>query len=311
MHRNSGLSFILSLVAVTAAFSQTSQILIDRTDYEFPSWEKASESTDVEKFYAIESEYESAVADKRFRFEKVRYRSEGLSVVAYLYAPKGEKAKDRPLIVFNRGSYIRSDIAPELIPMFNRLADSGFNIFAPLYRGSDGGEGRDELGGADLNDLMNIVPVIREIGWNDKDLFLYGESRGGMMVFQAIRDGFPARAAATYGAFTDLEEMGKGPQGEAMAKAIWPDFEKKKQEIIERRSAILWPEKLKIPLLLMHGGKDESVAISQTLRLSSELKKADLEFEVIVFPEGDHVLFESRTHRDRHAVEFFRRYLVK
>lgn len=311
MYQRSVSAFLLLFLLSLQAAAQSAPLVISRTTYKFPSWEKASETTDVEKFYAIESEYQSAVADKRFRFEKVRYRSDGLSVVAYLYGPKDKTGKNRPVIVFNRGSYIRDDIAPELIALFNRLSDSGFNIIAPLYRGSDGGEGRDEMGGADLNDLMNIVPVIRELGLSDKNLFLYGESRGGMMVFQAIRDGFPARAAATYGAFTDLGEMGSGPQGEAMAKAIWPDFENKRSEIIERRSAILWPEKLKMPLLLMHGGKDESVAITQTHRLATELSKADLEFEVIVFPTGDHVLFESRKYRDRHAVEFFRRYLVK
>ncbi|QQS40599.1 MAG: prolyl oligopeptidase family serine peptidase [Acidobacteriota bacterium] len=304
-------ALFLPFFLAVQALAQADPLLISRTIYEFPSWEKASESTDVEKFYAIESEYRKAVSDKRFRFEKIRYRSDGLSVVAYIYGPKGEKAWNRPVIVFNRGSYIRGDIAPEHIAMFNRLADAGFTIVAPLYRGSDGGEGRDELGGADLNDLMNIVPVIREIGWSDKNLFLYGESRGGMMVFQAIRDGFPARAAATFGAFTDLEEMGRGPQGEAMARAIWPDFEKKRAEIIERRSAILWPEKLKVPLLLMHGGKDQSVAVNQTLRLSSELSKSDLEFGVTVFPGADHTISGSREERDRHAVEFFRRFLVK
>jgi len=76
------------------------------------------------------------------------------------------------------------------------------------------------------------------------------------MVFQAIRDGFPARAAGTIGAFTDLGEITSSESGAATAKMIWPDFDQRKNEIISRRSAIRWPERLSIPLLLMHGSAD-------------------------------------------------------
>ena len=72
-----------------------------------------------------------------------------------------------------------------------------------MYRGSEGAPGRDEMGGADLADLMNIRAVIASLPYADAtNTFLYGESRGGMMVLQALRDGFEARAAATVGAFT-------------------------------------------------------------------------------------------------------------
>ncbi|HUF05525.1 MAG TPA: prolyl oligopeptidase family serine peptidase [Aridibacter sp.] len=310
MYKNFFPALFLPIFFAIQAAAQSVPLVISRTTYQFPSWEKASEATDVEKFYATEAEYRAAVSDTRFRFEKLLYTSDGLLVVAYLYGPKDDNAKNRPVIVFNRGSYVRGDIAPELVAMYNRLADSGFTVVAPLYRGSDGGEGRDDMGGADLNDLMNVVPLLKNLGFSEKNLFLYGESRGGMMVFQAIRDGFPARAAATFGAFTDLEEMGSGQQGEAMAKAIWPDFEKKRNEIIKRRSAISWPEKLNIPLLLMHGSNDESVAPSQTLRLASKLSKGELEFGVIVFPGGDHTISNQRAERDRRAVEFFRRFIL-
>ena len=101
--------------------------------------------------------------------------------------PGIRKGLKRPVIVYNRGSYVRADIAPELLPMFHRLANAGFAVLAPMYRGSDGGEGRDEMGGADLNDLMNVMPVLNQLDSLDtRNVFLYGESRGGMMVFQAI-----------------------------------------------------------------------------------------------------------------------------
>ena len=130
-------------------------------------------------------------------------------------------------------------------------------------------------------------------------------------MFQAIRDGFPVRAAATFGGFTDLEALASTQQGTAMAESIWPNFDEQRAQIIARRSAIQWPEKLNIPLLLMHGSNDRSVSPAQTLLLAIELGKAQEEFGVIVFPGGNHTLVQERVERDRHAVEFFRRYIVK
>ena len=131
------------------------------------------------------------------------------------------------------------------------------------------------------------------------------------MVVQAIRDGFAARAAATVGAFTDLGELTSSVQGAAMAKTIWPDFEERRNEIISRRSAIRWPERLGLPLLLMHGSKDRDVPLTQTLLLATELAKAHKEFGVIVFPGENHTLQQHQLERDRQVVDFFRRYIVK
>ena len=282
----------------------------ERTAYTLPSWEVAVEASDVEKC-ATREEYETAAKDERYVVEKLRYRSDGLAVIAYLYRPRNSEAAKRPVIVFNRGSYIRKDIVPELLCMFHRLADAGFTIVAPMYRGSDGGEGRDEMGGADLDDLMNIAPLLGQLEAVDtRNVFLYGESRGGMMVFQAVRDGFPGRAAATFGAFTDLGALTSTPEGAGIAKAIWPDFDQRQDEIIARRSAIQWPQQLNLPLLLMHGSADGDVSPTQTLLLATELAKAGKEFAVIVFPGDKHTLFANRTERDCQAVEFFRRHLV-
>jgi|SRR5262245_3801417 len=301
---------LLLLILTGAAWAGQGDRPIERRVYVCPTWDAAVKLTDVEK-YATKDEY-IAACDNRFVLEKVRYRSDGLAVIAYFYHPRKSAGTKLPVIVFNRGSYIRGDIAPELLPMFHRLAKAGFAIVAPMYRESDGGEGHDDMGGADLNDLLNIIPVLNQLDSLDtRNVFLYGESRGGMMVFQAVRDGFPARAAATFGAFTDLGEITSSGSGAATAKKIWPDFEERRDEIISRRSAIRWPERLGIPLLLMHGSSDSDVSPTQTLLLATQLAKTQKEFGVIVFPGGKHTLQQHRLERDRQVVEFFRRRMAK
>ena len=218
--------------------------------------------------YATRAEYESAAKDKRFSLKKVSYASDGLEVFSYVYEPV--KAKEKlPVIVFNRGSFVREEFAPELLAMFHRLGEAGFIVVAPMYRQSGGSAGRDELGGADLADLMNVTSVIATLPSADsRNTFLYGESRGGMMTFQAVRDRFPARAAATFGGFTDLGAMiASNPQARKMADTVWPDYATNAAVIHERRSAVVWAGKIGVPLLIMQGGDDHgclAVTIART-----------------------------------------------
>lgn len=246
--------FFLSLLLISSsAFAQQGGHIIKRSVYSFPSWEIAKETTQVDERHATKDEYDAAVKDMRYVFEKITYNSDGLEVVAYLYGPKKKSKSKRPVIVFNRWSYRLGDIAPVLLPILHRLVKKGFTVVAPMYRGSAGAEGRDELGGADLNDLMNVVGLLNELESVDTgNIFLYGESRGSLMIYLAIREGFPARAAATYGGFTDFDYFLKNDAGGGRTSTIWPDFEENREEIVARRSAIQWVDKLNIPLLLLH-----------------------------------------------------------
>jgi dipeptidyl aminopeptidase/acylaminoacyl peptidase len=239
--------------------------------------------------------------------------SDGLKVTAYLYQPARAGGRKFPAIVFNRGSVIRGDIAPELISFFHRLASEGFVILAPMYRQSDGGEGRDEVGGADVNDLMNVVPLAQSLGFIDmNNLFLYGESRGGMMTYQAIRKDFPVNAAAVFGAFTDMEALIKyRPEvyQPKTLKQIWPDFDTRKDGIIKSRSAVWWPETLDVPLLIMHGGADWSVNPSQSLTIAQKLQDLGKTYELIIYAGDGHILSRNQEDRDRRAIGWFRRHM--
>ena len=286
--------------------------VVGRKVYAFPPYEKAVQVTDVEN-YASKEAYETAVNDRRFEFQKLTYLSDGLQVVAYLYRPARAEGALLPAIIFNRGSTVRGDIAPELVSFFRRLAAEGFVILAPMYRQSDGGQGRDEVGGADVNDLMNVGPLAKSLGFIDmNNLFMYGESRGGMMTFQAIRKDFPINAAAVFGAFTDMEALIKYRpevyQPKALAQ-IWPDFDVRKDEIVRARSAVHWPEMLDVPLLIMHGGADWSVNPSQSLTIAQKLQDLGKTYELIIYAGDGHILSRNQEDRDRRAVGWFKRHM--
>lgn len=256
--------------------------------------------------------FSSAGAQPAFELAKVTYKSDGLDVVAFVYAPAKSTAK-LPVIVYNRGSYIRNNTTKDLMPMYERLGAAGFIVVAPMYRGSEGAPGRDEMGGADLADLMNVRSVIAELPFADTtNVFMYGESRGGMMTFQAMRDGFPVRAAATIGAFTDLETYFKDdPKAEALSTQIWPEFQANRDAIFERRSVLRWVERIDVPLLIMHGGDDTAVKPDHSQRLAAALQQRGKRFELAILPGAKHTGAPFEADRDRRAVDWFRQHLTQ
>jgi dipeptidyl aminopeptidase/acylaminoacyl peptidase len=254
--------------------------------------------------------YERARGDARFEMLKVTYTSDNLPVVAFIYRPSAVDAK-RPVVVYNRGSYLRKDAARELLVPLHRLAAAGFVVVAPMYRGSEGAPGRDEMGGADLADLMNIQAVIGSLAYADASrLFLFGESRGGMMVLQALRDGFPARAAAIVGVFTDLDQyLKEEPKAAAIAPQIFPDYEKNRAAIMERRSAVRWADRIAAPLLVMHGGNDRTVSPTHALQLAAALQRTGKVYELAIVAGARHDLDPFEAERDERAIRWFQKHL--
>ena len=259
--------------------------------------------------YGLREAYAAAAADRRFVMEQIRYPSDGLTVLAYVYRPVASSGR-LPVIVFNRGSWTWESFHAQLLVMAHRLAEAGYVVVAPMYRGSGGAPGRDERGGADLDDLLNLRPVLASLsGVDPARVYLYGESRGGMMVYQALRAGFPARAAAVFGASTDLEGMLAAPKGLEMARKIWPEeLEKDRKALVERRLAVRWPERISAPVLIMHGGADRSCPPEQSLKMAEALQAAGKAYELKIFHGEGHVLSGRAEERDQDAVRWFQRF---
>lgn len=260
---------------------------------------------------ASREEYEAARSDIRFVLTQFTYQSDGETVGAYLYRPIQYARRRAPVVVFNRGSFTRPNgFASEFLVLANRYADAGFIVVAPHYRGSNGWHGRDEMGGADLNDLMNLAPEVAKIeGADSSRIFLAGESRGGMMVYQALREGFSARAAAVWGGFTDLAPLiaPDGPQAR-FAPMIWPDIDQNRDSIIQRRSAMRWADRIKTPILIMHGEADSQIPLEQSRQMARTLTELGRVHELRVFEGEQHTIAGRGAERDAAAIAWFRRF---
>jgi len=304
------IALFICLFAFATVCAQPDGAILSRIPVTFPSY---SAVHDISWYYS-ESEYQSAISDKRISFEKLTYSSDGLKVIAYLVTPKEKSTGTYPVIVFNRGSYIRNDIAFVHAPLFKMFVDSGFIVIAPALRGSEGGEGKDELGGSDVADIMNITKVLDQLKYADtKNVFMLGESRGGMMTFQAIKNRFQMRAAATVGAITDLSMYVNDQRWEEKTlTSFWSDYNLNKTEILERRSVLRWSKAIDVPILILHGAKDPQVKPEHALRFAQQLSNEGQTYQLMILAEGNHILSGPCTReRDRQVVDWFQRHRSK
>ena len=204
---------------------------------------------------------------------KIRYLSDGLKVTGFIYKPRDVAGKKLPAVIWNRG-----------------------------------GAGTDEVGGADTNDVLNLFPLARALGYVDMErVFMFGFSRGAQMTLQAIRRGAPVRAAAVVGAPTDLAlSFRENPGIRDLITSNWAGGAARLEQNIEERSAARWADKLTAPVLIFHGGADPAVSPTHALDLARRMGEAGNLYELVVYARDDHFVTRNTEDRLRRAVDWFK-----
>jgi dipeptidyl aminopeptidase/acylaminoacyl peptidase len=257
-------------------------------------------------------EFERQKAYAGFECRRIKYLSDGLKVVGFIWKPKNAEGKKLPLIIVNHGG--NGDLG-KLTPWvqfgYYRYVSSGFVVIGPQYRGVDGGEGSDEFGGADLHDVMNLIPLAKSLGYVDvNNIFMVGASRGGMMAYLALKNNAPVNAVAVISGMADLLSSGKERVGMVnVYKRLIPDFEKRGEELLRERSAVYWADKINAPVLLLQGTADWRVNTGQVLALAQKLQESGKTYELIVYADDYHGVPLNRADADRRIVEWFRMHM--
>ncbi|HEX7313873.1 MAG TPA: prolyl oligopeptidase family serine peptidase [Pyrinomonadaceae bacterium] len=243
---------------------------------------------------------------------KIKYMSDGLKVTGFIYKPKDVSGKRLPAVIWNRGGAGDDTIitAANYLHFYemHRLASEGFVVLASQYRGYDGGEGKDEVGGADTNDVLNLFPLARALGYVDMErVFMFGFSRGAQMTLQAIRRGAPVRAAGIVGAPTDMWlSFKENPGIRDLITANWAGGEARREQNMEERSAVRWADKLGVPLLIFQGGADPAVSPNHALELARKMEEAGNLYELVVYARDDHFVTRNFDDRLRRTIEWFK-----
>ncbi len=301
------------ILGVTAASGQQTSprngSIIEEKACLFGPYEQQSKFT--RRFYS-KDDYDSARSNPRTECSRIIYSSDGLQVVGFLVRPRNHSSKRFPVIIFNRGGFLDiGKIEPFNHVDFTRLAEEGFVVLASQYRGNDAGEGHEELGGADLDDVSNLLETARSLPYADTtNVFMYGVSRGGMMTFLEMKRNFPINAAAVVGAVYDVAAFGERAPGVlAEAVKLIPAYERKGLSALQERSVMNWPDALNRPLLMIHGSDDEEVPAAEALTFAAKFSTLKRPYEIVVYAGDVHEVAMNRRERDSLIATWFKHYL--
>lgn len=221
----------------------------------------------------------------------VTYYVDGLKVKGMLASPNDGEIYDG--FLYLRGGIKNvGKVRPGRIIQF---AYEGFVVFAPFYRGNQGGDGNEDFAGEDKNDAIAAFALLKNLS-NVNNVHVFGFSRGGVMaLFVGIN--CPVQSIVTWGGVSDMfltyEER---KDLRRMMKRVIGGTPSKYPDRYDARTPLYQLEKINAPTLIIHGKLDTNVSVEHSLRLEAKLKQLGKEVDTWYFPEFTHY-FPPATNR--------------
>ena len=214
----------------------------------------------------------------------ITYFSGGLRVKGMLAVPKNCQT-DEGFLYLRGGIKGVGKVRPARIAQF---AAEGFAVFAPFYRGNEGGEGYEDFAGDDREDAFSGFVLLKSLP-GIKRVHVFGFSRGGVM---ALMTGvhFPECASVvTWGGVSDMELTYLERQDlRRMMKRVIGGTPGKYPERYKERTPLYEIERLQSPVLIIHGVRDQNVSVEHAYRLERRLLALDKPVEAWYFSEFTH-----------------------
>jgi len=253
------------------------------------------------------------------RVEVVRYKArDGMEIPGYLTLPAGKEAKNLPLVAWiHGGPWARDDWGWEADAQF--LASRGYAVFQPNFRGSTGfglkhlTSSFKKLGQEMQNDVTDGILNLVERGVVDRNrICIGGGSYGGYATMMGlVREPGLFKCGINVVGVTDLNwwlDLGYTDfnRWDADAATAWLTRTigdpRADAEMMRANSPRLQAERIKAPVLFVHGGGDVRVPIKHAEGMRDAMKARDLPFEWVVYPEEGHGFIKESNRTD-----FYRR----
>jgi dipeptidyl aminopeptidase/acylaminoacyl peptidase len=256
--------------------------------------------------------------------ELIEYKSfDGRRIPAWFYPPAAGSRPagggPPPVIVYPHGGP-EGQTRPSFNALFQYFLQRGYAVLAPNVRGSTG------YGTAYMNldnttrrmdsvaDLAHAAYWVRDSGRGDpKRLAVYGGSYGGFMVLAQVTH-YPDLWAAgidVVGIANFVTFMEKtGAYRRAHREAEYGNL-REHREFFERISPIHHVDKIKCPMMVIHGANDPRVPIGEAEQIVAALKKRGVPVEYLRYEDEGHGLAKLKNRLDAYPkmAAFLDRYL--
>lgn len=232
------------------------------------------------------------------RFFLFKYPSDGLQIKGTIsFLPFSEK---NPLLIFLRGG---NRIWGLSHPATDLTCEHHYTVIATTYRGGVS-EGTDEYGGADVNDVHNLLdyfPKLQEkigIYFAPERTFILGGSRGGLEMFLALSRSLSlqhqvTKAVSLSGPLDLKEHM---TYRKDMRRMFIMDFGlepgKNEDAWVAQRNPVANIANLRkdLPILILQGAEDLRVSLNEGYHMVKALEENGNSVTYLEIQGGDHCL---------------------
>lgn len=246
---------------------------------------------------------------KKINVYRMIYISQGHKVIGYIVEPK--KGENLPCVIYNRGG--SSDFGSlklgQLFLDLSRFAQAGYVSLFSQYSGNVGGEGTDEMGGSEIEDILQLYTILKKYQTADESrVGMYGASRGGMMTYLTLAKVDWIKAAVIVAGVADLvQHKDFRPEIDNRYTSMFGDSIEERK----KRSVLYWVDTLpkNVPLLIMHGTADWRVNPLDSIRMAEELLKNKIPYRLVMFEGANHALTEYKAEANEMVFQWFDRFV--
>ena len=241
-------------------------------------------------------------------------------IPGFLLSPRNSKPGPRPTVIDVHGGP-EGQARPMWNPRDVLLVANGFNVLLPNVRGSTGyGKPYQALDDVRLRmdsvrDLDAAAAWLAESGIAPKDkIGVMGQSYGGYMTLAAVAF-FPDRnwaaAVDVYGIFNFITFFEHTDPWRRPLRAVEYGDPVEDRDFLTSISPITKLDRIKAPLMVIHGANDPRVPIAETEQLVKALRGRGREVEYLRYEDEGHSLAKAKNRADAYpkTLAFFQRHM--
>ena len=246
---------------------------------------------------------------------------DGRRIPGFLLTPRGAPKAPRPTVIEVHGGP-EGQARPAWNPRTVMFIANGFNVLQPNVRGSTGyGKTYKSLDDVGLRmdsvrDLDAAAAWLADAGIAPRDrIGVMGQSYGGYMTLAAVAF-FPERgwaaAVDVYGVANFITFFEHTAPWRRPLRAVEYGDPVKDRDFLISVSPVHKLDRIKAPVMFIHGANDPRVPIEETEQMVAALRKKGRDVEYLRYEDEGHSLAKAKNRADAYpkVLAFFKRHLA-